>query len=651
MSRVSLTVLLLAAAGVAAAQSSADLRLADRLYSDGDHYNAALRYEQYLGFRRSTAVRFAPYSPQRTGGAAAPDSNARGRALSRLAECYYLLNDHAKAAGYYAQAAAAGTTSPADQLRYAVSLRATGRSAEATPLLLRLGRSGAPEAAAATLELQRIDFARAQERNPEAARFQVAKMKGAANSGSGNYAAAVANGTLYFTSSRRTDSGRAKGPALNHLFEAAVSDTAAARQLPVSVPGATDVGLAAFTADGRRAYFTAWSRQEGRSVAAIYTSSLANGQWSAPVKLNAQVNLPGTSNAQPCIVETTGKSLLFFSSDRPGGVGGYDLWYAPVDDANHEYGAHNAGAQLNTAGDEGAPFYHRASATFVYASNGLPGMGGFDLYGVLTQLTGKTPAFIGNPRNLGAPVNSVRDDSYFYSTSPDSLFRDAYFSSDRASDCCLELYTVSKDYTPKVYKRFVTGTITKCGAGTPLAAAVAAGTRTVAAGSNGTYHLELDAAQEGALSLTASLNGYGPGAATLQVPPASGDTTYVVDICLPARERAWQPILFDFDKDTLTVLAQQQLDLVFGDLKEDPSLRVQVGGYTDGKGGEPYNDALAQRRAQAVRDYLWKKGIDASRLEVKGFGECCPVAPERTADGTDAPAARRINRRVELRVY
>ncbi|RYY93953.1 MAG: hypothetical protein EOO11_18830, partial [Chitinophagaceae bacterium] len=494
---------------------------------------------------------------------------------------------------------------------------------------------------------------RSEASSMEAPLFTLTKLPGGANKGSGNYAAATLGPDLYFTSSRR-DSSKGNVPAWNRLYRISTNDTASgATMIPLSVDDATDLGLASFSPDGKLMVFTAWNRSGGKNIARIYSSRLEGDKWSTPVAFNKQVNAPGSSNTQPCLVQAGSRLLLFFSSDRTGGQGGYDLWYAPVDAANTEYVALNAGPLLNTAGDEAAPFFHRPSGTLVFASNGRTGMGGFDLYGLKAQVDSDVPAFLELPRNLGAPVNSVKDDSYFYSASADSLFRNAYLSSDRASDCCLEIFVVSREYKPRTFKRFVTGIITRCdSSSTRLPAQVEAGSRTVQANSEGVYRLELDAALEGALSLVAALDGYRSGQGTLALMPATSDTTYVVNICLDApRPRQWEPILFDFDKDLLTGLAKQQLDRVFEDMKNDPSLRVQVDGYTDGKGGEPYNDALAQRRAQAVRDYLWNKGIDAARLEVKGFGECCPLAPERAADGKDAPAARRLNRRVELKSY
>ena len=101
---------------------------------------------------------------------------------------------------------------------------------------------------------------------------------------------------------------------------------------------------------------------------------------------------------------------------------------------------------------------------------------------------------------------------------------------------------------------------------------------------------------------------------------------------------------FDFDKANIRADAEPILDTAAATLKEDSSIAVSVEGHTDSRGTDAYNERLSVRRANAVRDYLVRHGIDASRLSVRGFGESQPVASNDTDEG------RAQNRRVELRV-
>lgn len=101
---------------------------------------------------------------------------------------------------------------------------------------------------------------------------------------------------------------------------------------------------------------------------------------------------------------------------------------------------------------------------------------------------------------------------------------------------------------------------------------------------------------------------------------------------------------FDFDKATLTVNAKSILDSVATALESRPDIKVELGGHTDGKGSDSYNEALSDRRSKSVKDYLTKKGIASSRMTSKGYGESMPVATNDTDEG------RELNRRVELKV-
>lgn len=101
---------------------------------------------------------------------------------------------------------------------------------------------------------------------------------------------------------------------------------------------------------------------------------------------------------------------------------------------------------------------------------------------------------------------------------------------------------------------------------------------------------------------------------------------------------------FDFNKATLTVNAKAILDQVAAELKKYPAIDVELGGYTDGKGGDAYNLRLSDRRAASVKAYLVQAGVEAKRMSSKGYGKADPVADNSTDEG------RELNRRVELKI-
>jgi len=111
----------------------------------------------------------------------------------------------------------------------------------------------------------------------------------------------------------------------------------------------------------------------------------------------------------------------------------------------------------------------------------------------------------------------------------------------------------------------------------------------------------------------------------------------------PEKPVILQGVNFEFDKAVLTADSRQILDRVAASLLAHPEVKVEVGGHTDSVGSDAYNLNLSHQRAEAARDYLINKGVPASRLTAKGYGETKPIADNNTAEG------RAKNRRVELK--
>jgi OOP family OmpA-OmpF porin len=103
-------------------------------------------------------------------------------------------------------------------------------------------------------------------------------------------------------------------------------------------------------------------------------------------------------------------------------------------------------------------------------------------------------------------------------------------------------------------------------------------------------------------------------------------------------------VLFDFDKTAVKPDGTKILDRLIVFLKENADKRVDLEGHTDSVGTDQYNQSLSEKRAVSVKDYLTKRGVAASRIATKGFGESKPIADNKTAEG------RAKNRRVEIKV-
>jgi len=126
-------------------------------------------------------------------------------------------------------------------------------------------------------------------------------------------------------------------------------------------------------------------------------------------------------------------------------------------------------------------------------------------------------------------------------------------------------------------------------------------------------------------------------------PPAPGQPINL-EGCKVGETIVLRGVNFEFNKATLTVNAKTLLDQVADALLSRPDIKVEIDGHTDGVGSAAYNQKLSERRAEAVKQYLVGRGIDAGRMTTKGFGKTKPIADNSTEEG------RELNRRVELKV-
>ena len=104
-------------------------------------------------------------------------------------------------------------------------------------------------------------------------------------------------------------------------------------------------------------------------------------------------------------------------------------------------------------------------------------------------------------------------------------------------------------------------------------------------------------------------------------------------------------IYFDYDKATFKTESYSDLNKLESMLRENSRIKVEISGHTDNYGHWQYNRTLSQKRAEAVKDFLTKKGIDPRRIKAVGYGESKPLA---TNDDEDE--GRELNRRVEFKV-
>jgi cell division protein FtsN len=171
----------------------------------------------------------------------------------------------------------------------------------------------------------------------------------------------------------------------------------------------------------------------------IYFSDFRNGKWATLQKLPSEINMPGSNNTQPAIGFLENEKVLFFASNRPGGMGKMDIWYSKINNDGSYGKATNAGKKVNSIDDEITPFYCKPCQELFFSSNWHKGLGGFDIF----KSDYKKNEF-GDPKNLGLPINSSYNDIYF---SISSKRTQAYLSSNRKGSffeekesCCNDIY-------------------------------------------------------------------------------------------------------------------------------------------------------------------------------------------------------------------
>ena len=653
------------------AQFGADYKkAADQFFQKGDYFTAAKYYEKFLGITpKENGPSYTPYflKMAKTGKAAKKASGSQQEAIYKLAESYRLYNDYGNAEKWYGLAVMQeGDAFPLSRYYYGMSLRANNKLDSAETVFkqfLELFKGDQIYIDNTKNEIANINFIKQQMHRKDIKYYVVNKKLNDVNVDGANYAPAMSNPqTLVFTSTRADTSNRMDALHTNYLYEVSLNNSRKAQRVSIPLNDDMQSGVATFSEDGNTMYFTKWTKSNGKSLSSIYRSRKQNAGWSAPVDLGSTVNLPGFSTQQPFVIP----GYLIFSSDRPGGEGRFDLWYASIAPDGTIGTVRNLGPVINSKMDDEAPFYNVETKMLVFASNGRVGMGGFDLY----QSKGDWIHWA-EPENLGYPINSIKDDIYFIALDKSNLLANALFSSDRASVCCLELFSLNKLKEQK----YVTGKVVNCNDGAVISGATVTVEDTIknttinsfSTDVSGTYSFVLEEYQP--LKLHAVLSGFKEG--NIQInEPANLESDHMInmDICMtpiPAK-RVINPttplepdmdkpfilknVYFGFNRSTLKPLSFHDLDSVVSVLKMHPERTLDILGYTDGKGSENYNLELSAARARACLNYIKRHGIPERRLHSQAFGKCCPIESETNADGSDNEEARAKNRRTEFKL-
>ena len=371
-------------------------------------------------------------------------------------------------------------------------------------------------------------------------------------------------------------------------------------------------------------YYTRWS-DENQKNKSIYLARMQNFKFFEAYKLGPQVNAEGYKSQQP-FVSMDGKTL-FFSSDRPGGNGGFDIWKIALDSLGQLVGEpKNLGYPINTESDEVTPFYHEASSTLFFSSNGFNTIGGLDIF--KSSFDTESESY-GQPENLGLPINSSYDDAYLVW---DSKLKYGYFSSDREpceNGHCYDIYEVNNAPIRIHLEGIAYDALTeKILPETSLTFKDVDGIMesfTLTTDSKGYYEKTLKSGQE--IFIKAQKKKYFADAEVVNTKKITESTNLIQDFYLnpiPQDDIEIEGIEYDFDSDKLRPASMEILDRLFDFLELNQNLVVEINSHTDCRGSDTYNQKLSARRAKSCVDYLLSKGVPKDRLTSKGYGESEP---------------------------
>jgi len=650
MKKLILTAFALFVVAAAYAQLSVSNKtLADNSFKNKDYYAAAYYYKKATESLPGAHEKALPYRSQLKEQVAAKDA-ARIDIYYKLGESYRMYENYLEAEPWYYKVLTENFESkyPLVRLWYGVCLRADQHFDEASKQLQQFLDSYKGEAqyiGLAKKELHSCEFAKDQYANPAA--IEQIKMKGVWNSDGSNYAIIKKDEKYVFTSSRMVKGDKKH---LNRIYTIKDESVVMPTMIAFKDENKKDLeyGTPSMNPGGNRMYFSRWYKDGAKTIYGIYSSELINGEWGTPVKLNSNVNADGFKSIQPFI--TADGKRLFFVSDKPGGQGGDDIWVSNLDDSGMPINSTNLGTTINTPYDEQAPYFDESSKHLIYSSKGFTGLGGFDFF----ESTDNTSNW-SEPKNMGYPINSAKDDIYYF---PDKNDKGKFYvSSDRESDCCLDLFEMRDK------KRELSGLVVDCETNRPLDGVMATFIDSLTqrvlkeeiVGTNGKYTFIVKTAKPSNLKLKLEKKGYFTKVVSVpQTGQMVGNTLLNPDICLQAflvnKPIVIKNILYDFNKSTLREESKTVLNDIVKILKDNPKIKVELASHTDSIGSDAYNIKLSQARAQSCVDYIIQSGVEESRIFAKGYGKSKPIAPNSLPNGKDNPDGRQLNRRTEFTV-
>ena len=379
----------------------------------------------------------------------------------------------------------------------------------------------------------------------------------------------------------------------------------------------------------------------------LYMAYTEDSTWSVPQSFGATINTPAYEG-MPCL--SADNRELYFVSDREGGYGGLDIWVSRFENGLWQL-PRNLGPEINTAGDETAPYLHIDNHTLYFASKGHVGLGGSDLF--FSRRTGDTSW--SKAKNMGYPINTTADEISICVTIDG---KKAYISSDR--DSVMGNFDIYETQLPISLRPTNVMTINGYAydsiAGYKLnltrihISDDLTGRELYQFTSNkgdASYMMTLPKGKS--YTFTADRIGYMENTGTIVVPNIDSVNNMDFNIPLlpqgyvaPINDTLVLTINFQINKAELSDSDRLVIQNAITPWLSEQYITVFVNGYTDNTGTPIINEQISYKRAGLVGDFITSMGIDPLFIKATGWGEAQPITNNETEEG------RLVNRRVEV---
>ncbi len=406
-------------------------------------------------------------------------------------------------------------------------------------------------------------------------------------------------------------------------------------------------GAQSISADGRFLFYTSCDDIEnGYGSCDLYYSFKIGNVWTNPENCGTIINTADWES-QPSV--TADGRELFFSTARPGGIGGYDIWHAKMGDDGYWMEPENLGNVINTPYLEQCPFIHPDGKTLYFSSEGHPGMGSADLFFSTRDAQGNWS----KPVNLGYPINTKNRE---ISLSVSANGTTAYFSSDRDKEIGdLDIYSFELPLAVQAEQvTWVNAIVTDAKTKLPLKANVQLMNietgeiiaQSTSDSKTGAFLIVLPSGND--YGLFVQREGYLFHSENFSLVNVMPDEPFTIKVALqpvnPGEILTLKNIFFETASAEILPISEPELNKVVDLMQKNPNMKIKVNGHTDNVGADADNLKLSQNRSVSVKNYLVSKGIDASRITYQGYGETKPIDANTTEIG------RANNRRTEIEI-